>query len=146
MGIFELTATGASETHSYRHPSFTGADNEGSAGFNSTTMGSERLGNHSGWIGWRWKETGPVRTVFESVPVQTRCSEVSNTATVYHALKRIDYTTQLSNWRNCDGVSNRLSFPIRTATTASAGATDSSSQRERNVTFATNFGTVTNWH
>ena len=138
------TATGASETHSYRHPSFTGgAGNEGSAGFNSTTMASERLGNHSGWIGWRWKEAGPVRTVFESVPVQTRCSEVSYMATVYHALKRIDYTTQLRNWRNCDGVSNRLSFPIRTATTASAGATDSSSQRERNVTFATNFGTVT---
>eukprot|EP01052_Picozoa_sp_SAG31_P012136 SAG31_NODE_702_length_12723_cov_4.100206_4_plen_349_part_00 len=67
--------------------------------------------------------------MFRSVPVQTRCSIVSYEVQVYSGVKRIDYNVNLTKWKNCFGVSNRLNFPIRTHT--------------RNVSFATNFGKVT---
>ena len=61
------TGTGASEAHNYRH---TRPCLPGDGSCNVTTMGTERLSNHSGWVGWTCREAGPVRTVFVSSPVQ----------------------------------------------------------------------------
>jgi len=52
---------------------------------------------------------------------------------MYAALARMDYDVNLTAWGDCFGVSNRLVFPIKTGGLPSG---------ERNVTFATNFGTV----
>eukprot|EP01052_Picozoa_sp_SAG31_P032165 SAG31_NODE_3498_length_4194_cov_2.855922_1_plen_1186_part_10 len=132
------TGTGASENRDYRH---TKPCVQGDPSCNVTTMGTERLGNHSGWVGWTCSEAGPVRTVFVSTPVQTRCSIVSYEVKLFASQRRIDYSTHLKNWRNCFGVTNRLNFPIRTKLLppgSSGGA-----RFERNVSFATVFGVVT---
>ena len=62
------------------------------------------------WATWMATERPDL---FTSAPVRTRCSTVSYTVTLYAQLKRIDYAVELKGWKNCFGVSNRLSFPIR---------------------------------
>ena len=120
------TATGSSETRTYRHAGTkAGGPDSGIPTFDQATMGMQRLGNLSGWQRWTCVESGDVRVVFRSSPVPTRCSTVTYDLTVYMDLKRIDYTVHLADWQDCFGVTNRLVFPIRTA--------------ERNVSYATNF-------
>ena len=124
------TATGSSETRTYRHAgNSAGGSESGTPTFDQATMGMQRLGNLSGWQRWSCIESGGVRVVFRSSPVPTRCSTVTYDLTVYMALKRIDYTVHLADWKDCFGVTNRLVFPIHTA--------------ERNVSYATNFAGAT---
>lgn len=129
------TATGSSETHTYRHAGTSmGGPDSGTPQFDNVTMGMQRMGTVQGWKGWICLESGPVRTVFASLPVETRCSTVRYRVTLYQSLAHIDYDVELLDWQDCFGVANRLVFPIKTGGLPSG---------ERNVTFATNFGAVT---
>lgn len=111
----QYTGMGASETHSYSAP-----------WYNASTFA--RLGNLSAPINWTCIESGPVRTVFSTAPLQTAHSTVQLVVEAYAAIKRLDIRVHILNWDSAFGVVNRVVFPI---------ATD-----QQNVSYAAPFGVV----
>ena len=107
------TGMGASETREYAHAQ---ADSS-----------FQRLSQFAAAT-WSVLESGPVRTVFGTAPVQTNHSVVSLRLDVWAGLRRVDLRVHLGAWDSGFGVANRVSFPVRSSVRA--------------VTYAAPFGVV----
>lgn len=66
---------------------------------------------------WRMVESGDVRTVFATDPVETLHSRVWLEATAWAALPHLGLTVHIDNWTSAFGVANRIVLPM-----AGAGA------------------------
>ena len=107
------TGMGASETREYAH-----AQADGSF---------QRLSQFASAT-WSVLESGPVRTVFGTAPVQTNHSVVSLRLDVWAGVRRVDLRVHLGAWDSAFGAANRVSFPVRS--------------NVRQVTYAAPFGVV----
>ena len=107
------TGMGASETREYAHA-------QADASF-------ERLSQFAGAT-WSVLESGPVRTVFGTAPVQTNHSVVSLRLDVWAAVPRVDLRVHLDAWDSAFGAANRVSFAVQSSV--------------REVAYAAPFGVV----